>query len=196
MQLVKVRQDNSNWDATFWKLWETLKKFSGRNGNCPSRSVICTCFRSSVTQSGADSLLNAGMCRICGFLVFSTKFLFSSVRGQAWFWVWPIHAHFCHLLIIREIPWVELKCSLLFLSGPVGSSGLTSAYVPSFLKKDVGSAGQRVQLAPVVDPSSSKYGTKVVLYLTHYSGNAVYPQHWTTSLLYFICKYLTDWNYS
>ncbi|KAK2533966.1 Ick [Columba guinea] len=54
-------------------------------------------------------------------------------------------------------------------SGPVGSSSLTSAYVPSFLKKEVGSAGQRVQLAPVVDPSSSKYGTKVVLYLTHYS---------------------------
>ncbi|XP_068867545.1 serine/threonine-protein kinase ICK isoform X4 [Aphelocoma coerulescens] len=38
--------------------------------------------------------------------------------------------------------------------GPIGSSGLTSAYVPSFLKKEVGSAGQRVQLAPVVDPSS------------------------------------------
>ncbi|XP_033368920.1 serine/threonine-protein kinase ICK isoform X2 [Parus major] len=39
-------------------------------------------------------------------------------------------------------------------SGPIGSSGLASAYVPSFLKKEVGSAGQRVQLAPVVDPSS------------------------------------------
>ncbi|RMC17446.1 hypothetical protein DUI87_06028 [Hirundo rustica rustica] len=38
--------------------------------------------------------------------------------------------------------------------GPVGSSSLTSAYVPSFLKKEVGSAGQRVQLAPVVDPST------------------------------------------
>ncbi|NWI73976.1 ICK kinase, partial [Dryoscopus gambensis] len=46
------------------------------------------------------------------------------------------------------------RCSLPFLSGPIGSSGLTSAYVPSFLKKEVGSAGQRVQLAPVVDPSS------------------------------------------
>ncbi|NXM51100.1 ICK kinase, partial [Gymnorhina tibicen] len=46
------------------------------------------------------------------------------------------------------------RCSLPFLSGPIGSSGLTSAYVPSFLKKEVGSAGQRVQLAPVVDPPS------------------------------------------
>lgn len=46
------------------------------------------------------------------------------------------------------------RCSLPFLSGPIGSSGLTSAYVPSFLKKEVGSAGQRVQLAPAVDPSS------------------------------------------
>ncbi|XP_041333317.1 serine/threonine-protein kinase ICK isoform X2 [Pyrgilauda ruficollis] len=39
-------------------------------------------------------------------------------------------------------------------SGPIGSSGPTNAYVPSFLKKEVGSAGQRVQLAPAVDPSS------------------------------------------
>uniref|UniRef100_A0A670YVG8 non-specific serine/threonine protein kinase n=1 Tax=Pseudonaja textilis TaxID=8673 RepID=A0A670YVG8_PSETE len=34
-----------------------------------------------------------------------------------------------------------------------GSSGLLGAYVPSFLKKEVGSAGQRVQLAPILDPS-------------------------------------------
>ncbi|XP_009079959.1 PREDICTED: serine/threonine-protein kinase ICK, partial [Acanthisitta chloris] len=39
-------------------------------------------------------------------------------------------------------------------SGSIGSSGLTSGYLPSFLKKEVGSAGQRVQLAPVVDSSS------------------------------------------
>ncbi|NXM66330.1 ICK kinase, partial [Serilophus lunatus] len=49
---------------------------------------------------------------------------------------------------------VELRCSLPFLSGPTGSSGLTSGYIPSFLKKEVGSAGQRVQIAPVMDPSS------------------------------------------
>ncbi|NXE50017.1 ICK kinase, partial [Casuarius casuarius] len=57
-----------------------------------------------------------------------------------------------------EIHCADLKCSLLFLSGPIGSSGLTSGYVPSFLKKEVGSAGQRVQLAPIVDPSSN-YGS-------------------------------------
>ncbi|NXV27039.1 ICK kinase, partial [Rissa tridactyla] len=57
---------------------------------------------------------------------------------------------------------VELKCSLPFLSGPVGSSGVTSAYIPSFLKKEVGSAGQRVQLAPVVDPSSNYASLKSV----------------------------------
>ncbi|KFZ46929.1 Serine/threonine-protein kinase ICK, partial [Antrostomus carolinensis] len=56
---------------------------------------------------------------------------------------------------VWEVHGVELKCSLLFLSGPIGSSGLTSGYIPSFLKKEVGSAGQRVQLAPVVDPSSN-----------------------------------------
>ncbi|NWI55341.1 ICK kinase, partial [Calyptomena viridis] len=49
---------------------------------------------------------------------------------------------------------VELRCSLSFLSGPIGSSGLTGGYIPSFLKEEVGSAGQRVQMAPVVDPSS------------------------------------------
>ncbi|NXS98544.1 ICK kinase, partial [Jacana jacana] len=40
-------------------------------------------------------------------------------------------------------------------SGPVGSGGLTSGYIPSFLKKEVSSAEQRVQLAPVVAPSSN-----------------------------------------
>ncbi|KAK9411314.1 serine/threonine-protein kinase ICK [Crotalus adamanteus] len=44
-----------------------------------------------------------------------------------------------------------------------GSSGLLGAYVPSFLKKEVGSAGQRVQLAPILDPSpadsSSQYNS-------------------------------------
>ncbi|NXN99155.1 ICK kinase, partial [Rhinopomastus cyanomelas] len=39
-------------------------------------------------------------------------------------------------------------------SGPIGSSGLTSGFIPSFLKKEVGSAGQRVQLTPAVDPAS------------------------------------------
>ncbi|KAJ6665887.1 hypothetical protein lerEdw1_001359, partial [Lerista edwardsae] len=38
-------------------------------------------------------------------------------------------------------------------SSHTGSNGLTGAYIPSFLKKDVGSAGQRAQLAPIIDPS-------------------------------------------
>ncbi|NXL38906.1 ICK kinase, partial [Glaucidium brasilianum] len=63
---------------------------------------------------------------------------------------------------IWEIHCIELKCSLSFLSGPVGSSGLTSGYIPSFLKKELGSAGQRVQLAPVVDPSSNYASLKSV----------------------------------
>nr|XP_033794175.1 serine/threonine-protein kinase ICK isoform X2 [Geotrypetes seraphini] len=33
-----------------------------------------------------------------------------------------------------------------------GSSGLTTGYIPSFFKKEVGSTGQRVQLAPITDP--------------------------------------------
>ncbi|XP_070594963.1 serine/threonine-protein kinase ICK-like isoform X1 [Erythrolamprus reginae] len=44
-----------------------------------------------------------------------------------------------------------------------GSSGLLGAYVPSFVKKEVGSAGQRMQLAPILDPSpadsSSQYSS-------------------------------------
>ncbi|KAH1173960.1 hypothetical protein KIL84_017799, partial [Mauremys mutica] len=39
-------------------------------------------------------------------------------------------------------------------SGHSGSSRLTGGYIPSFLKKELGSAGQRVQLAPIADPSS------------------------------------------
>ncbi|XP_051470406.1 serine/threonine-protein kinase ICK isoform X6 [Apus apus] len=45
-------------------------------------------------------------------------------------------------------------------SGRIG--GLTSGCIPSFLKKEVGSAGQRVQLAPVVDPSSNYASLKPV----------------------------------
>ncbi|XP_006893212.1 PREDICTED: serine/threonine-protein kinase ICK-like, partial [Elephantulus edwardii] len=39
-------------------------------------------------------------------------------------------------------------------SGSTSSSGLTGNYVPSFLKKEIGSALQRVHLAPIPDPSS------------------------------------------
>ncbi|KFZ65883.1 Serine/threonine-protein kinase ICK, partial [Podiceps cristatus] len=63
---------------------------------------------------------------------------------------------------VREIHRVELKCSLPFLSGSIGSNSLTSGCIPSFLKKEVGSAGQRVQLAPVVDPSSNYASLKPV----------------------------------
>lgn len=38
-------------------------------------------------------------------------------------------------------------------SGSTSSSGLTGNYIPSFLKKEVGSAVQRVHLAPIPDPS-------------------------------------------
>ncbi|KAL8172766.1 UNVERIFIED_CONTAM: hypothetical protein K2H54_017517 [Gekko kuhli] len=48
-------------------------------------------------------------------------------------------------------------------SSHTGPGGLTGVYIPSFLKKEVGSAGQRVQLAPLIDlPSvdpSSQYAS-------------------------------------
>lgn len=69
-----------------------------------------------------------------------------------------ITAYLCHLLIVWEIHCVGLKCYLSFLSGSIGSSG----YIPAFLKKEIGSAGQRIQLAPAVESPSSKYSTKVV----------------------------------
>ncbi|XP_037750139.1 serine/threonine-protein kinase ICK isoform X3 [Chelonia mydas] len=47
-------------------------------------------------------------------------------------------------------------------SGHSGSSRLTGGYVSSFLKKEIGSAGQRVQLAPVADPSSNIASLKSV----------------------------------
>ncbi|XP_043366303.1 serine/threonine-protein kinase ICK isoform X3 [Dermochelys coriacea] len=43
-----------------------------------------------------------------------------------------------------------------------GSSRLTGGYVSSFLKKEIGSAGQRVQLAPVADSSSNYASLKSV----------------------------------
>ncbi|XP_064412503.1 serine/threonine-protein kinase ICK isoform X2 [Latimeria chalumnae] len=42
-------------------------------------------------------------------------------------------------------------------AGHISGGGLSGDYVPSFLKKEVGSAGQRVQLAPLGEPSSNKY---------------------------------------
>ncbi|OBS78390.1 hypothetical protein A6R68_19216 [Neotoma lepida] len=38
-------------------------------------------------------------------------------------------------------------------SGSTSSSGLTGGYIPSFLKKEIGSVMQRVHLAPLTDPS-------------------------------------------
>ncbi|EPQ15055.1 Serine/threonine-protein kinase ICK [Myotis brandtii] len=47
-------------------------------------------------------------------------------------------------------------------SGSTSSSGLTGNYIPSFLKKEVGSAVQRVHLAPIPDPSPGYSSLKAV----------------------------------
>ncbi|XP_074847272.1 serine/threonine-protein kinase ICK isoform X2 [Carettochelys insculpta] len=47
-------------------------------------------------------------------------------------------------------------------SGHSGLSRLTDSYIPSFLKKEVGSAGQRLQLAPIATPSSNYASLKSV----------------------------------
>ncbi|XP_054847221.1 serine/threonine-protein kinase ICK [Eublepharis macularius] len=44
-------------------------------------------------------------------------------------------------------------------SNHTGPGGLTGVYTPSFLKKEAGAAGQRVQLAPVIDPPSTEYAS-------------------------------------
>uniref|UniRef100_A0A4W3JIT9 non-specific serine/threonine protein kinase n=1 Tax=Callorhinchus milii TaxID=7868 RepID=A0A4W3JIT9_CALMI len=49
------------------------------------------------------------------------------------------------------LPTINVK--LFHTTGPDHSG----AYTPSFLKKEVGSAGQRVQLAPLMETNSSKY---------------------------------------
>ncbi|XP_014035647.1 serine/threonine-protein kinase ICK isoform X1 [Salmo salar] len=43
--------------------------------------------------------------------------------------------------------------------GTHGSNTLPSGYVPNYYKKEVGSAGQRVQLAPIGDSTASNYAT-------------------------------------
>lgn len=47
-------------------------------------------------------------------------------------------------------------------SGSTSSSGLTGNYIPSFLKKEIGSAVQRVHLAPIPDPSPGYSSLKAV----------------------------------
>lgn len=56
--------------------------------------------------------------------------------------------------------YVSLIVILFFFPGHTGSSGLTGAYIPSFLKKEVGSAGQRAQLAPVIDPTPTDLSSR------------------------------------
>uniref|UniRef100_A0A8C6R9Q8 non-specific serine/threonine protein kinase n=1 Tax=Nannospalax galili TaxID=1026970 RepID=A0A8C6R9Q8_NANGA len=47
-------------------------------------------------------------------------------------------------------------------SGSASSSGLTGSYIPSFLKKEIGSVMQRVHLAPIPDPSPGYSSLKAV----------------------------------
>ncbi|XP_029418325.1 serine/threonine-protein kinase ICK-like [Nannospalax galili] len=47
-------------------------------------------------------------------------------------------------------------------SGSTSSSRLTGSYIPSFLKKEIGSAMQRVHLAPIPDPSPGYSSLKAV----------------------------------
>ncbi|XP_040839485.1 serine/threonine-protein kinase ICK isoform X1 [Ochotona curzoniae] len=47
-------------------------------------------------------------------------------------------------------------------SGSTNSSGMTGNYIPSFLKKEIGSAVQRVHLAPVPDPAPGYSSLKAV----------------------------------
>ncbi|XP_070370843.1 serine/threonine-protein kinase ICK isoform X5 [Equus asinus] len=47
-------------------------------------------------------------------------------------------------------------------SGSASSRGLTGNYIPSFLKKEIGSAMQRVHLAPIPDPSPGYSSLKAV----------------------------------
>ncbi|XP_053142332.1 serine/threonine-protein kinase ICK isoform X2 [Hemicordylus capensis] len=49
-----------------------------------------------------------------------------------------------------------------YLPDHTGSSGMTGACIPSFPNKEIGSAGQRVQLAPILDPSPQYVSLKAV----------------------------------
>lgn len=62
-QLLRVKQSNSNWNAKFWKLWETLKKLrcQGGAGIALLKVQFVLVFHSSSMQSDADSLLTAGI---------------------------------------------------------------------------------------------------------------------------------------
>lgn len=58
-----------------------------------------------------------------------------------------------------------LGCSLVSLFPLLGTFvsakyNLSSAYIPSFQKKEVGSVGQRIQLAPLAGQQTSKLSPK------------------------------------
>lgn len=133
-------------------------EMSGRIAIFPDRVQFVPVFHSSVMQSDTDSLLNAGA-------VDFKCLKLSSCVVQSMISLGHAHDPSGHTFVTcwQYGRCIVFRCSLPFLSGPLGSSSLTSAYAPSFLKKEVGSAGQRVQLAPVVDPSSGKSCTKVLL---------------------------------
>ncbi|XP_038539698.1 serine/threonine-protein kinase ICK isoform X2 [Canis lupus familiaris] len=70
------------------------------------------------------------------------------------------------LCCILDATWYCQDCKmcagLIVGSGSTSSSGLTGNYIPSFLKKEVGSAMQRVHLAPIPDPSPGYSSLKAV----------------------------------
>ena len=51
-------------------------------------------------------------------------------------------------------------------SGSTSSSGLAGNYIPSFLKKEISSALQRVHLAPIPDPSPGKFYLGLLLFVS------------------------------
>ncbi|XP_052570897.1 serine/threonine-protein kinase ICK isoform X3 [Peromyscus californicus insignis] len=66
----------------------------------------------------------------------------------------------CRNKLLRALGLMECVLAVMSLpfhtsvgSGSAGSSGLTGGYIPSFLKREIGSAVQRVHLAPLTDPS-------------------------------------------
>lgn len=62
-------------------------------------------------------------------------------------------------MMFHEFATMKLNERFFFLLGNFVSAkyNLSSAYMPSFQKKEVGSVGQRIQLAPLVGQHTSRF---------------------------------------
>lgn len=77
-----------------------------------------------------------------------------------------LYPHWCpvHVLAVTSFSFCKSVGSTSTSSG-----GLAGNYIPSFLKKEIGSTVQRVHVAPIPDPSPGKFYFRLLLFMNWFN---------------------------